>query len=140
MFAIVGNSPSSGSTLLADILDSTPFSICGPELNIFTNRDIYNDFNQFKINPFRSSRTSSIYTRVCKINKNNICYFMPTTHDFAEILNKSQEPSEFFEKFGNLFSRYRCKRNATWIEKTPQNVEVFSNFNELFLTTTLFIL
>ncbi|MDQ3564821.1 MAG: sulfotransferase, partial [Pseudomonadota bacterium] len=44
----VGCCPSSGSTLLADLLDSVPGLLCGPELNILCVERAYRYDNDFK--------------------------------------------------------------------------------------------
>jgi len=59
-FALIGNSPSSGSTFLADLLDSSNYSACGEELGIFSNKHLY-DFEQFKKNPKLKSNLYSLY-------------------------------------------------------------------------------
>ena len=37
---VIGNAPSSGSTIFSDLLDSTEFTLCGPEIMLFSNKEL----------------------------------------------------------------------------------------------------
>ena len=132
MFAIVGNSPSSGSTFLGDLLDSTPIGVCGPELNIFTNSDLYTDFEKFCTEPFKLSLSSSLYVYYNYINKTDLYNYALDEAALGDILKKSDNAISFFESFGYRYSAFRGKHGAVWFEKTPQNINVASTFLSTF--------
>jgi hypothetical protein len=48
MIIAIGNAPSSGSPFLADILDGLPFAVCGPEINLFSVKGYFTDFERVK--------------------------------------------------------------------------------------------
>lgn len=45
---LIGGAGSSGTTLLAAILDSHPWIVCGPEMSFFNKRVIYGDYSRFQ--------------------------------------------------------------------------------------------
>ena len=49
MIIAIGNAPSSGSTLLADLLDSLPFAVCGPEIRLFSVRSYFTRYAEVRI-------------------------------------------------------------------------------------------
>lgn len=70
--SLVGNAPSSGSTLLADLLDSTLLTACGPELEFFCNKRLYN-FREFQKAPDKTSnvvtlRATGIFPRYDRLS------------------------------------------------------------------------
>ncbi len=128
MFVAVGNSPSSGSTFLGDLLDSSPVSLCGSELNIFTNEKIYSDFQGFKKNPFSCSVSTSLYiTRNC-LNRDYLFEYALNEDNYLELLDNSNNAADFFEQFGQRFGDFRSRSGAIWFEKTPQNISVMDKF------------
>ncbi len=132
MFVAVGNSPSSGSTFLGDLLDSSPISVCGSELNIFTNEKLYSDFNGFKKNPFSYGSASSLYiTRNC-LNRDYLYEYALNNERYLELLERSNTASDFFEQFGQRFADFRSRPDAIWFEKTPQNISVIDKYQTEF--------
>lgn len=128
MLSLVGNSASSGSTLLADLLDSSDYSACGPELNFFSNRYLY-DFSFFKTH---SDKLSDIY-------KIGVTGLFPAFHrlekyglqqdEFQHLIKTSDTFQAFAERFSHRFIAFRRKsNNGIAIEKTPQNLNSIDQF------------
>ena len=72
MFCLVGNVPSSGSSLLSDLLDSTTYTASGPEIEFFCNKYLY-DFAWFQNNFGKTShlfnlRSTGIFPRYDRLD------------------------------------------------------------------------
>lgn len=93
-FYLVGSVPSSGSTLLADLLDSTSFSVCGEETKIFANKNIYRDFEYYKNNIDRGFKLSFLHS-YGKIYFNFLHKYGLNLKEFKEILENSNSLKEF---------------------------------------------
>jgi len=128
ILALVGNAPSSGSTFLSDLLDCTPRSASGPELNLFSNPHLY-DFERFRAAPRRCGRSASVHTaRNCIVRGALPAYGMD-----AQILERMVERSadfpEFAERFAARFLALRGKAaDGAVFEKTPQNINAIGQF------------
>ncbi|MGD9107956.1 MAG: sulfotransferase [Gammaproteobacteria bacterium] len=132
MLALVGNSPSSGSTFLADLLDSTDYSACGPELGLLCNNKIYN-FDNFKLNPHIRSSISSLYTSGSRIDFSQLPCYGIGEKNFLELLKKSNSLTEFINKFAYNFLVLRNKNTEGVVfEKTPQNITCIGEFLKNF--------
>lgn len=128
MLVLIGNSPSSGSTLLADLLDSTQFTACGPELGIFSNKNIY-DFGLFKKNPFSKSLASSIYTVKNKLKIKHLYAYGLTEQSFTELVQGSTDLKGFIRSFVLRYLSYREKNEEGVVfEKTPENINEIGNY------------
>ena len=131
MLNLVGSPPSSGSTFFADLLDSTPYTACGEEINIFSTRKFY-DFQHFKAKVTLRS-LSSLYLYSEGINWSSLCYYGMDRKIINELFDKASTPMEF----GSLFAKYylvlRGKDpNGHLFEKTPQNILCIEEFLNTF--------
>lgn len=118
----LGNCPSSGSTFLADLLDSTPYTAVGPEINLFSIEDLY---NKRKLKSFYShrSRCSSIYLRRNGLVLNDLCAYGLNEARLIKLLESSSDLPEFLENFAKSFLALRGKNmNGIVFEKSPQNI------------------
>ena len=132
MIAIIGSAPSSGSTLLADLIDSSEFSACGEELDLFANRNFY-DFNKFKKDPFKNSGTCSLYLNRTHFDTHNFYMYGFDEKKFLEILGDSSDQQQLVNRLREIFIRHRGKSNdCIWFEKTPQNINAIEEFLNLF--------
>lgn len=128
MLAIIGNSPSSGSSFLADLLDSTPQSVCGEELNLFSNRAFY-DFKNFKKNIRKSSLTCGIHGFRNRINFHRLHLYGMNEKDLQDLIEHSTNLKDFTNKFILRFMTLRGKNTAGILfEKTPENVNCIHEF------------
>ena len=57
----IGNAPSSGSTFLADLLDSLCFAACGPELHLLSPLSHYKDMTNMRHRGFRRAASPACY-------------------------------------------------------------------------------
>ncbi len=128
IIAIVGNAPSSGSTFLADLLDSTPYSACGPEINIFSHKRLY-DFHRFKRNIYQSSPTSTYCLLRERIKFRQLHKYGLNAAEFRQLVEQSRSVREFAEQFGRRFLALRGKPpEGIFFEKTPQNLSCIEEF------------
>lgn len=128
MLNLVGNAPSSGSTLLADLLDASDYTACGPELGAFANSHIY-DIGNSKKEMAERSGTATLYTTGVGVYEKGL----PGYGLSKDILRAMAEQSESFEDFSLAFvERYISLRNkhqeAQVFEKTPQNINCITQF------------
>jgi hypothetical protein len=134
---IIGNASSSGSTLLSDILDSTPFSACGQEIELFHNRHLYRG----TLDPKASSPTASLYNRRSHIRLDRIHGYGMNESEFTRMLTQSSDFSSFVDWFASYYLSLRGKAEPwLFVEKTPVNIhairEVLSldeSYNFLFM-------
>ncbi|MBL4652296.1 MAG: sulfotransferase [Flavobacteriales bacterium] len=127
-FCLIGNAPSSGSTLLADLLDSTEHSACGPELEFFCNKLLY-DFGEFKKNPSKTSAISTLKSTGVYPNYNRLQHYNLDKEQLFKMVKNSDSLTSFFNQFSDHFLTYRNKNQSGIVfEKTPQNVNVINEF------------
>lgn len=132
MISIIGNAPSSGSTFLADLLDSTKYSACGVELNLFSNTKFY-DFGRFKKNIQCSSRSFSIHRIRNRINSHRLHSYALDNKELSQMVSSSQNTHEFVEKFTSSFLALRGKEEGGIVfEKTPENINCIGEFLNTF--------
>jgi len=134
----VGNSPSSGSTLLADLLDSSPISACGPELGLFSIQQTYKDYGYFKKEIFSKSFTSSVYLAYASFVRHDLHKFGLNSEELIFIMNKFDNHSDFFNYFTESYLSLRGKQiDGFLFEKTPQNIsyikDYLNKFDEYFI-------
>ena len=132
MLSIIGNSPSSGSNLLAQLLDSTKYSACGVELNLLSNTKIY-DFESFKKNIRHSSKASGIHRIRNRINFHRLHSYGLNEKELKAMVTGSRDLAEFCDHFAFRFLALRGKRdNGIVFEKTPENINCIREFTETF--------
>ena len=131
MLGLVGSPPSSGSTLFADLLDSTPYTACGEEIDIFATRKFY-DFPSFKKNILKRS-LSSIYLYSVGVNKRALHTYGLDLHTLKGLFRQANSPAAFSELLARYYFALRGKvQEGTLFEKTPQNINCLDNILETF--------
>lgn len=118
----LGNCPSSGSTFLADLLDSTPYSAVGPEINLFSLEALYKReaFRRFFL---KKSRCSSLYLRRNGLVFNDLCAFGLNQQRLERMVDASDGLNDFLAKFSMSFLALRGKSlDGIVFEKSPQNI------------------
>ena len=128
----IGNAPSSGSTLLADLVDSLPFAVCGPELRLFSVPGYYRDFERIRRKGFFSSKTPAIYEMRLRFLDSKLPSY---GFDQARMRNLIKESSSFQELSVNFFQTYsalRGKDGQIFFEKTPENIHCAKLFLDAF--------
>lgn len=128
MINIIGNAPSSGSSFLADLLDSTPYSACGPEINIFSNKGIYN-FGEYKKNIYQTSKTSTYCLLRNGTNFHRLYSYGLNIAEYKNLMNEANNLDKFIRSFAENFLALRGKNDdAIFFEKTPQNLNCLGEF------------
>ena len=128
---VVGNSPSSGSSLLGVLLDSTPISLCGPELNLFTSYRLFEDYSKYKKKPFSSEYSPSIYIQSNSLNSDRLVHYALSKSSYTDMVNDARNANELVALFSERYCGFRGKKGAIWVEKTPQNISNLSNIQLL---------
>ncbi len=132
MICIIGNAPSSGSTFLADLLDSSPHSVCGPELNLFSNRKIY-DFEVYRSRITVTSSSGSIHRKRLGLNLDRLYSYGLDRRQFTQMAQAFTSFPEFIDKFARQYKAMRGKdQSAVFCEKTPENINAIGEFLETF--------
>lgn len=132
MLVLVGNSPSSGSTLLADLLDSTPFTACGNELNFWSNKYLY-DFDKFKKNPHKFSNTHQLTSTAIFPHYRFLSQYGIEKKLWHKWINESENVQEFSSTFSKHFLSYRQKdKDGIVFEKSPENINTIEVFLAAF--------
>lgn len=130
MLVLIGNSPSSGSTFLADLLDSTPVSASGPELGLFTSKALY-DFTGAARQRLRPSGAASVYCQRVGLNADVLHSYGLNPDVLTEMLQDAKAPSSFFTEFARRYLILRGRESdGVVFEKTPQNVNTVTEFLE----------
>lgn len=139
---IIGGSPSSGSTLLADILDSVPGVVCGPESGIFAShrtlmqtRSILDgssidsgvdypegSLTQQFFSAFPWSATPSCCSHGIGFKPQILGQYGTNLRDTLKLRIASQTHIEFACEFLSQYSRFRNKEAQVFCEKTPENI------------------
>lgn len=130
-FIIVG-SGSTGSTLLAVMLDSHPMIACGPELGVFNKKRIYKSYALFKKalpkwlkEGLPAEGYSEYRAFFCDVE-----YYGWDRQSLIGLSKRATSLREFFDLFFERFLVSRRKR--VWGEQTPGNAYCLAEFLELY--------
>ena len=128
MYCSICNSPSSGSTLLADLLDASMFGVCGPELNFFSNVLAYKSFNNYRENPFAASYSSSLYKSYNALNHRELSHYGLCKDRVRRIAHESNSFKCMAERVACFYTKWRDRPDAVWFEKTPENIDCIKHY------------
>src|SRR5690606_5993226 len=132
MLVLIGCSPSSGSTFLADLLDSVPGSLCGSELGLFSNTKFY-EYKESQKNPSISSYSSSIYWLRSRLYKYSLEYYGLDEADIIKMAGLAQRAEEFSDMLLGEFARYRKQSDVKiWFETTPVNTNCIGEYLDTY--------
>jgi hypothetical protein len=131
----VGSAPSSGSTLLADLLDSAPGVACGPELNVFCIDAAYGWGPEFK----KAARARTAFpVRSALVASSR---FFNTRHLDAvglderaldALIDRSSSLRDFVARFVTRYAEFRRRALDAFAEKMPSNVAYGPQFQREF--------
>ena len=123
MLILIGNCPSSGSTLLSDILDSTPESLSGPELGMFSNKNFYL-FAKDKSKVLLPSRGSIIHPGGRNhLFMNALASYGLNMKSLKQMIENASELDDFYNTFALRYSILRGRKEDSIVfEKTPSNL------------------
>lgn len=131
----IGGSPSTGSTLLADLIDSIPGVLCGPELNIFCIDKAFEYSEKFKLDAIKSKPffVDSPYVRKSKfLNSRHLERIGLDSDNWKILLDQSNTINEFVNLLAKHFAKYRHRKIKVFVEKTPNNVGYINQFCQYF--------
>jgi hypothetical protein len=126
--ALIGNAPSSGSTYLADLLDSTPYSASGPELNLFSNRHLY-DYPRYRSRFRIEGVASSLYVTRNRVELQDLPAFGLDLAALERLVRGCATLEEFMATFAERHLALRGKQDGGVVfEKTPQNINTLGAY------------
>jgi tetratricopeptide (TPR) repeat protein len=135
----IGCSPSSGSTLLADLLDSSPGVACGPELYVFCYPSAYTVAFPFEQHVESILRSPGCYQM-------NRPFFSPrvdevgmTPAERKSMIEEGGSLRPFVEDLQSRYGRFREKKLELFAEKTPMNVNCLPSFCNRFAEDGFFV-
>ena len=128
----IGNSPSSGSTLLGDLLDSVPNCLCGPEFHLFSVRSFFSEFALFQDDSATSSPIASIYSKRMRLNRDELHAYGLNPKLLSELAKEADGFPDFCNRFFLRYAALRGKEPRFCFEKTPQNVQCALPFLDAF--------
>lgn len=131
----MGGAPSTGSTLLADLVDAAPGALCGPEFNIFCVKDAYRFDEAFR----RAAACRRFFdTEACYAPRSrffNTRYLAQCGLDLAGLeamIGASDGLRDFADRFARHFAAFRSRDCIVFGEKTPINVSQAARFAAAF--------
>lgn len=129
---LVGGSGSSGSTLLAALLDNHPDIVCGPEMSFFSKADIYGDFATFRRNLpkylEKGVPTRGYLPAVRMLRRKEFYGF--SAEDMIQWASESTDLQAFVIRMQQHVLELKEKKR--FAEKTPLNSYCFRQFSEVF--------
>ena len=130
---IIGGSGSSGSTLLATIINRHPDISIGPELSLFNKPVIYNEpYHLFSKN-LESYIVKGTSTQGWFLYWKTLRELKKYGWDKNELIKMSYNCKNNVEFIDNFFNRYLEENNSSiWAEKTPSNSYCFQSFLKLY--------
>ncbi|MEM7228004.1 MAG: sulfotransferase [Planctomycetota bacterium] len=131
----VGGSPSSGSTLLADLLDSTPGLMCPPELYVLCVESAYCFDDAFRATA-RARQPFGVHAQyvdpVRFFNDKYAEHTGVTSAVLDDLLTNARDLREFMFGLAAQVGKHRSISPAGFVEKTPINVNCAPMFCHMF--------
>jgi hypothetical protein len=121
----IGGAPSSGTTLLADLLDAVPGVLCGPEFNMFCTEAAFRYDADFKAQAIARQffSTNSCYAPQSRFfNTRYLEQAGLTAEQLTSMIEQSNSLAEFVTAFAQHFASFRQRECHVFAEKTPINV------------------
>lgn len=128
MIIAIGNSPSSGSTLLADLLDALPMGVRGPELNLLAVKDHYDRFETLQSGKLPVAATGCCCVQKARLNVDRLHAYGIDEPTFHRRAAEAPDFPTFVRSFFQHFARWRQKPATLFSEKTPPNIHCASRF------------
>jgi hypothetical protein len=123
---------SSGSTLLAHILNRHPEVACGDEIGLFSKPIIFKNYDLFRsyaqlIKIIGISSTPYFMERSIL---RNLSSYKIQKQDVWKFIKKTEGAKELVEFLYNKVLQVTGKK--IWVEKTPENIFQIKRFNEMY--------
>ncbi len=129
MNCFIGGSGSTGSSLLANVLNRHSQIFCGPETYLFSKHQLYENWTIHKNSIIEGKLRSFPWHRYSQVDLLHKA-FNWEIRALKELVSYSNFIAEFSEEF--FTHTLRHYRKEIWIEKTPSNVYGFSHLPEAF--------
>jgi hypothetical protein len=118
----IGNSPSSGSTLLADILDSSNKSACGPEIGLFSRNEFFRYKNQYQ-RIFKPGDHYGVDSADVHTFEKALSSYGLNQQSLLHLISANSSTANILKDFARRFLILRGKdEGGVVFEKTPQNL------------------
>lgn len=127
MLVLIGNSPSSGSNFLRDLIDASNFSYCGNELEFFSHPGIYNP-SSFVNNPRSVGVSKQMYATGIFPKFHILETYNVTEGEFLSLLADAEDFTSFAISFSNLVLERNNIEKGILFEKTPQNLNCIKEY------------
>lgn len=133
MSTIIGGSPSTGSSLLVNILNRHPEIFAGPETYLFIHRNLYQNWATYKNRIIKPGKIYGLKSSGWFL-KNGADLLQPAYGWSEEDLKLLIAQSPDFKTFCEAYFKRSLEKKGTknWIEKTPSNAYCFPEFLKLF--------
>ena len=135
----IGCSPSSGSTLLADLLDSCPGIACGPELYVFCYPSAYTEAFPFADHVEPILRSPGCYQMNRPFFSPRVAEVGLSSDDRKKMIESAGTLRPFVEDLSARYSSFRDKEVELFVEKTPMNVNCLPQFCSRFPEDGFFV-
>ena len=123
---LIGNAPSSGSTLLATLLDGTSTSACGPELHLFSSRRFF-EFDRARV--LEPSAGPDVYASRSVLSVKNLSAYGLNLEGLRKQIDGAEDLAGFLGAFTRHYLGFRSKHpQGVVFEKTPQNIGAIGSF------------
>lgn len=129
MYCFIGGSGSTGSSVLANVLNRHSQVMCGPETYLFTKHQIFEDWDFAKRQMIEGTLRSFPWHQYAGTDLLHP-YYEWAPKKLKELIYYSKDISEFSEEF--FGHKRRNARKHFWAEKTPSNVFGFQYLKEHF--------
>ena len=127
MFIAIGSSPSSGSTFLSDLLDSTDVTAVAPELNLFGLKQLYN-IKQFKKNAYHC-KSSSVFKTTHHLMTDFLYQWGLDKKRYEQMVFNSNSTISFLNSLKDHYLSLRGKNlNSVLFEKSPININAIKKY------------
>ena len=135
---IIGGSASTGSTLLARILNRHSQLYCGPETNIFTKNELIDSWESRRHTLISPLNNESLPTSGWHLHDGHQLLSMVDQIELQNAVNQSNTYNDFIEYIFRQASHYQ-KKNFV-IEKTPSNSVLFEKLIPIFPETRFLLM
>lgn len=132
MIIAIGNAPSSGSSFLADLVDSLPYAVCGPEIHLFSVKDFFSNYDKVKRQRYTSAKCPACYSFRMGLLLSELHAYGLNWEMIRRFLAESADFPAFCQKFFEHFAGIRGKDASLFFEKSPQNIHNAKLFLETF--------
>lgn len=128
----IGSTPSSGSTLLADLIDSQPLYTCGSETAILAAMSLIKERDLTQLTKLKAHISKDISVPFLGINWDGLCEYGINKSILQQLCLLSKSKENLLEIISQRYFALRGKPlDSVFFEKTPLNVAYASSIIKL---------